>query len=325
MKKISIIIPVYKAESTLRRCIDSVLSQTYTNFELILVDDGSPDDCGKICDAYSSADNRIYVIHKANGGVSSARNLGIKRAQGEFITFIDSDDYVSINYLKNLVSKEADLTVSGFKDMPLPNTNEMSLPQGFYQGEELTDFLNEKTDSMLFKAPWGKLFKADIISSNDLSFDTNISFGEDSVFMLQYLRFCNSIATINSIDYMYFIPELKKYKISHSNYRYTVQKKVYEYNLLKKAKNINDKYIQTELHDITIRLFINELSSKYSFKGFLDFYRTFSLNETLLIKKKGGRLFRTIVSLLHKKYIFTAFIILRFVYPITLINKKRII
>lgn len=103
MKKISIIVPVYKVESYLARCIDSILAQTYQNFELILVDDGSPDNCGEICDNYAEKDDRVLVIHKPNGGVSSARNAGVDLATGEYIGFIDSDDYISRDMYSDMI------------------------------------------------------------------------------------------------------------------------------------------------------------------------------------------------------------------------------
>ena len=95
MPKISIIVPVYKVEKFLPKCIDSILSQTFTDFELILVDDGSPDNCGKICDEYAHKDDRVVVVHKLNEGVSIARNKGLDVAKGEYILFCDSDDFVS--------------------------------------------------------------------------------------------------------------------------------------------------------------------------------------------------------------------------------------
>ena len=100
---LSVIIPVYKVEKYLRQCVDSVINQTYKNLEIILVDDGSPDNCGKICDEYAQKDRRIKVIHQENQGVSAARNLGTKLAQGEYITYVDSDDWLDVcmkNYLK---------------------------------------------------------------------------------------------------------------------------------------------------------------------------------------------------------------------------------
>lgn len=111
---ISIIVPIYNVERYLNRCIDSILAQTFTNFELILVDDGSPDDCGKMCDDYAMKDSRINVIHKKNGGVSEARNFGIDCAKGEYICFIDSDDFVHKQYLEILynIAKESDAEMS---------------------------------------------------------------------------------------------------------------------------------------------------------------------------------------------------------------------
>lgn len=105
MPKISVIVPVYRVEKYLAECVDSILAQTYADFELILVDDGSPDNCGAICDAYADKDSRIRVIHQENQGLSGARNSGIDVAQGEYITFIDSDDLVSTNYLEILHSE----------------------------------------------------------------------------------------------------------------------------------------------------------------------------------------------------------------------------
>lgn len=102
MPLISIIVPVYKVEKYIHKCVDSILAQTLTDFELFLIDDGSPDSCGKICDEYANKDDRIIVIHKKNGGLSDARNVAIDRATGDYLTFIDSDDYVSEDYLESL-------------------------------------------------------------------------------------------------------------------------------------------------------------------------------------------------------------------------------
>ena len=113
MPKYSVIVPVYKVEAVLPRCIESILNQTITDFELILVDDGSPDGSGAICDAYAERDSRIRVIHQQNGGVSRARNAGLDAAQGEYIVFVDSDDYVDVNYLEAFDLEPVDLIVSG--------------------------------------------------------------------------------------------------------------------------------------------------------------------------------------------------------------------
>ena len=105
---ISVIVPVYNVEKYINRCIESVLAQTYRNFELILVDDGSPDNCGAICDDYASKDRRIRVIHKENGGVSSARNAGLDSAGGDYILFVDSDDYITPEHIELLIPVESE-------------------------------------------------------------------------------------------------------------------------------------------------------------------------------------------------------------------------
>lgn len=125
MSKISIVVPVYKVEQYLNRCVDSILSQTYSDFTLILVDDGSPDNCGKICDDYAKKDSRIHVIHRKNGGLSAARNSGIDWVfdghYTEWITFVDSDDWVSHQYLDRLLSlaeqTDSDVCVGGFQSV----------------------------------------------------------------------------------------------------------------------------------------------------------------------------------------------------------------
>ena len=132
MPAISVIVPVYKVEAFLRPCVDSILAQTFQDFELILVDDGSPDNCGAICDEYSAKDSCIRVIHQENGGLSAARNTGIDAARGEYLTFIDSDDYVREDYLARLLqiisSNGAEISVCGMcefrEDGPIPSRKE---------------------------------------------------------------------------------------------------------------------------------------------------------------------------------------------------------
>ena len=105
---ISVIVPVYNVENYLKRCLDSIINQTYQNIEIILIDDGSTDNSGNLCEDYKKIDNRIKVVHKTNGGLSDARNTGIKKAKGKYITFVDSDDYVEydyVEYLYNLIKK----------------------------------------------------------------------------------------------------------------------------------------------------------------------------------------------------------------------------
>lgn len=201
---ISIIIPVYKVEKYLRRCLDSVLSQTLSNWECILVDDGSPDQSGAICDDYATQDERFRVIHKPNGGVSSARNEGLDKAQGEYLCFIDSDDWVRPQYLEHLHQYSSDLIISG-----LYNVNEKGEIFRTKQFKnEFLDILKIDLDGFqrsIFssKGPCCKLFKNSIIQKHNLRFKEGIHASEDFLFVLSYVAYCNKIYTVQDVDYYY--------------------------------------------------------------------------------------------------------------------------
>lgn len=168
---ISIIIPIYKVEAYLNRCICSVLSQSYQNLEIILVDDGSPDECGKMCEEFATLDSRIRVFHKENGGLSDARNYGAERANGKYITFIDSDDYIApnyIDYLYNLiVENDADISVCCMVQTEADTADfksDVSMPQlqvltNLEACQKLFDQLY-----MVLVTAWGKLYKREIVN-----------------------------------------------------------------------------------------------------------------------------------------------------------------
>ena len=187
MPKISVIVPIYNVEKYLPRCIDSILSQTFTDFELILVDDGSPDNCGEICDEYASRDSRIRVIHKENGGVSSARNAGLKDSVGKWISFVDSDDWLHPQYLELLillaeknhaVAAAVDSVKTDTEIIPEPVNFEEILPKIVPCNQSLSGWSNR------FYV-WGKLFDKSILNGH--LFDETISYGEDAIFILQVL------------------------------------------------------------------------------------------------------------------------------------------
>lgn len=204
MPKISVIVPVYKVEKYLRRCVDSILSQTYLDFELLLVDDGSPDNSGKICDEYAAIDPRVSVFHKPNGGVSSARNLGLENAQGEWVTFIDSDDWVNVDYLNELLKGiSSDLSVMSFV---LEETDENwgDLPEGIYNGLILREFLEKYSDTVHLTAPWGKLFRRNLLQKHCIKFSLNLNTGEDTIFVLHYLCHIKSIHVLEKNSYHYW-------------------------------------------------------------------------------------------------------------------------
>jgi glycosyltransferase involved in cell wall biosynthesis len=160
---ISVIVPVYNAEKFIDRCIKSILNQNYNDFEIILVDDGSPDKCPKICDEWAEKDERIKVIHKINGGVSSARNAGLKVAKGEFVTFVDSDDTLSdcaLLNMNNLMDSETDFVICSHNDVKIENVLVKPYIENVktYTANEIrTDKFIEFDETVWW--PWGKLFR----------------------------------------------------------------------------------------------------------------------------------------------------------------------
>ena len=214
MELISIIVPVYKAEKYLSECIDSVLNQTYENFELILVDDGSPDNSGKICDEYAEKDKRIKVIHKENGGVSSARNAGLDNAQGEYITFVDSDDIVDKQYIElmynKLVEKSADLCFCHFDRFDENTCEEYkeTIPEHLivdFKSDNFVDFASKffNLKNNIFGSSCRVLYKKSIVET--IRFNSKIKISEDLVFILNAIFNSKSICSISNVFYHYRI------------------------------------------------------------------------------------------------------------------------
>lgn len=214
MPLVSIIVPVYRAEKYIRKCVDSLLAQTYRNIEVILVDDGSPDNCGVICDEYAASDSRVKVIHQANGGVSVARNTGIAYSQGERITFVDADDKVTEVYIEKLMSKDGDWIIGGFRDT---NNNVCHINEGSYIGKDsLVQFFQEHLHSLYTNNIGGKLYRSSIICKNNIKFNTDVRFSEDFLFNLKYLNHSHSVALIKEANYIITTNSCaeEKYKLS---------------------------------------------------------------------------------------------------------------
>lgn len=191
---VSVIVPIYNVERYLNCCLDSILTQTYTDFELLLVDDGSNDKSGEICDAYANQDQRIRVFHKNNEGVSSARNLGVQQAKGEWITFVDSDDWLEHRYLESFL-QDSDLCVQGFYSGDV----RISYDKAFVEKNVGVFYLKHSYVS----GPYCKLFKRDIIQKNHLSFDLELAYGEDILFLMQYALYCHNMRVVEYVGYHY--------------------------------------------------------------------------------------------------------------------------
>lgn len=222
---ISIIIPVFKAEDFLEHCLDSILSQSFTNWECILVDDGSPDNSGHICNAYTSKDSRFRVVHKENSGASSARNVGLELAVGEWITFIDSDDSIDANYFNIEGLEYVDLAVQRWRFLSEEDTRE-HLQEGVYTGNKYVEFMTGNIHKDIFRMVAAKFLKREIIESHNIRFDTNITLGEDTIFMLEYYRFIKSVSVNNTSYYLYYRPDnwnTSKYLLSPKQVKYNIQ------------------------------------------------------------------------------------------------------
>lgn len=207
MSKVSVIVPVYNVEQYLEKCIEGILGQSYTNFELVLVDDGSKDASGRLCDEYSKKDSRIRVLHVKNSGAAEARNRGIDNASSPFITFIDSDDYVEPNYLKTLMSEldEYDLLVAEHTKckrkelgtlVTLPIQNRISIVSSDEFGERF-----KQIDNGYLGQPYAKIYRKTIIDAHNIRFRKIQS--EDEIFVFDYLQYVSSIKKIDYRGYYY--------------------------------------------------------------------------------------------------------------------------
>lgn len=213
---ISVIVPIYKVEKYLSKCIDSILNQTFTDFELILVDDGSPDNCGKMCDEYAEKDNRIHVIHKENGGLSDARNAGLDYATGQYIVFVDSDDFIEVDLLEkayNTIKNGYDIVSYGFN---VVGENEIITSSNHSEAgkeirfEKQADYLNFILKIFMNYGvgweAWSRIYRRDIIEKYELRFEDNSRiFAEDMYFNLCYLVHVKTMYAIKEKPYNYLL------------------------------------------------------------------------------------------------------------------------
>lgn len=204
--KISVIIPVYNAEPYLRRCLDSLLAQTFTDFELLLIDDGSRDCSGAVCDEYAGRDPRIKVFHRPNGGVSAARNVGLDHACGEWITFVDADDFVRERYLEHLLSHTGgriDLVISYAEVFGNGRPEKETYPSRRIEMPDL-EILFVENDLHWHTSPWSKLYRRQVIGQRRLRFCEGMHIGEDGLFLYTFMLASRTIFISSDTDYCYF-------------------------------------------------------------------------------------------------------------------------
>ena len=209
--KVSVVIPVYKVEPYLRRCVDSVLAQTLSDLEIILVDDGSPDHCPEICDEYALTHQNIQVIHKTNGGLASARNAGMRIAQGEYILFVDSDDWIDPEMAEELVAVAEQHRVDFVRFRPMyagwPQYEdgtlcdfgtENGLHEGLYQKQDIVKeiyprlFVTPQMTLGVIVAAWRSLYRRSFLEENRLCFDKEVRYSEDTIFSAKVVMAASS-------------------------------------------------------------------------------------------------------------------------------------
>ena len=211
--KVSVIVPIYKVEKYLRQCVDSILNQTFQDFELILVDDGSPDNCPAICDEYASKDKRVVVLHKKNGGLVSAWKAGVEIAKGEYIAFIDGDDFVEFTYLETLLdnmSDDIDVVCMHcqryYDDNRAENYKINALSAGVYEVDTLKDRLildGGDYHKLIANCRWAKLFKTSAVKDNAKYCLEEVSFGEDQQLTIGILFESKKIKLVDEYKYYY--------------------------------------------------------------------------------------------------------------------------
>lgn len=208
-RKVSIVVPIYNVESYLEKCIKSITNQTYNDLEIILVDDGSTDDSPSICDKWKELDKRVVVIHKENGGLSSARNAGLEIATGDYIMFEDSDDWLQNDIVERCINrieeKQADVVIFGYSkvDENGKSLGTLSFGNGNYTNEEMSHQLHKRILEMSFGYAWNKLYKLSTIKASGIINDGSIIDREDLYFNLSLFKYLNNISYLDYAGYYY--------------------------------------------------------------------------------------------------------------------------
>ena len=280
---ITVIVPVYNVEKYLDKCVESIVNQTYKNLEIILVDDGSPDNCPAMCDEWAKKDSRIKVIHKANGGVSSARNAGLDTAQGEYIGFVDSDDYIKENMyeilLKSFCENNIELSVCGL--VCYGKAVSIDKNKIIKKDDALTMLFDIKNYPYFEGYVWNKLFKSDIIKKNKLRFDENIDMSEDTLFNFMYLKYVSKVSIVKGECYQY-------------NYRYDSVMRIKSSKINYDMVNLCDFFIENSVNEE-----IKELTVSWSFKYWIN-----AIDTDIIFK--NGNMYRKLATKRikeNKKYI----------------------
>ena len=307
--KVSIIVPVYNVEKYLRQCIESILVQTFTEWELLLIDDGSLDDSGNICDEYAVIDSRIRTFHKTNGGVGSARNIGIDEARGKWITFVDSDDFIGPRYLEQLnrvtiVSPQVDFVQCGLQNY-VDGTVSINQKYDLLESSDCTIVFNQFRG--LTVAKW---FKRDIVIKYNIRFDERMRIAEDYVFTVDYIRYIEKYAFSDCIDYFYRIHQqsashtertINDYAVAlyefHRTYE-TIETYIRERNIPELDCRYRRSLLARTAIIVMLILFKSDIGNRELEQ---HIYNDFSNEQRLLLRHSHGLMYRVIAYLIGVK------------------------
>lgn len=279
MDKISVIVPVYNVEKYLKRCIDSILNQTYKNLEIILIDDGSTDNSLEICEIYKKKDERIILIHKKNSGLGLTRNVGMENSTGKYIMFVDSDDYLDTNMIENLyndlIKNKADTCIGGFKRVFDKSTDvyENKYAGRIFEGHDTTNIVlakmlgkNSQIDDHIEMSAWKTLFSKNIIEENNIKFPSEREFiSEDIIFNTEYFPNAQRVYMSSNIGYNY-CDNSNSLTTKYNPNRFVLQKKLFEELKLRTIKlGIYDEVKQRMYNTlVSIARYSIKLEQKYS-------------------------------------------------------------
>lgn len=285
---ISIIIPVYNAEKYLHQCLDSVVAQTYTNWECLLIDDGSKDSSGVICDEYAAKDSRFRVFHKENGGVSSARNDGIDKSNGYYLFFLDADDSLTEDCFNRIdVKPHADVIFTGHNRV---GDNECVIQYeriAIFNSKNIAHYIGDKFIVNSIWYPWGKLIRSSIVKTNKLFFDESLFYSEDFEFIMQVLLKSELVmfSPIVTIDYKFVNDREGKYSMTSREYdiHYTIVN-----NTLSKLSEHTENPLSNIKSNVNNRLIDKGLWKLSHIHHFLEFAEEFiNFYKIVYLQNKG--------------------------------------
>lgn len=268
---VSVIIPCYNIEQHLPKCIESVLLQSFEDFELLLINDGSTDQTGTVCEKYVVQDSRIKLFHQENAGVSAARNLGLQKATGELLIFIDGDDYIKQDYIEQLVNNyvEGSWPICGMinirNENAIDNKDFQTLldiyPQRIMSKSNFIDLLKYYS----FSSPCARIYSAKIIKDNSLKFDINVTYQEDLLFNLEYVQFIEQVKLVDYFGYYYVEHEISSSGRFHKNFNHVdiLFQKLNKFVTSNNDKSILKEFIlQTALREIANIFHVKSPTSK---------------------------------------------------------------